>query len=111
AEPGRTCMGMTVQAPPRRLAKLVPAAKYAHLSVKTLRRRIADGTLTRYTLGGKLLAVDLDEIDRNLIRGRPADPAGDAREPIRREVAEWPPLTPTQRELLRLLLHPGSGDA
>ncbi|HUZ53632.1 MAG TPA: DNA-binding protein [Streptosporangiaceae bacterium] len=53
---------------PERLAKLIPAAEYCQLSVKTLRRRLIDGTLTPYRLGPKLLAVDLDEVDRKLIR-------------------------------------------
>lgn len=53
---------------PARLELLKPAAKYGKCSVKTLRRRFADGTLTPYRIGPKLLAVDLDEIDRKLIR-------------------------------------------
>jgi hypothetical protein len=62
---------------PARLAKLIPAAEYAQLSVKTLRRRILDGTLTPYRIGPRLLAVDLDEVDRKLIR-RVATGRGDA---------------------------------
>lgn len=53
---------------PERLARLIPAAEYSQLSVKTLRRRLLDGTLTPYRIGPKILAVDLDEIDGKLIR-------------------------------------------
>lgn len=53
---------------PRRLAPLVPASEYSRLSVKTLRRRIADGTITGYRAGPKLSMVDLDEIDGAPIR-------------------------------------------
>jgi len=59
---------MPARRKPERLAKLIPASEYAQCTVKTLGRRLADGTLTRYRLGPKILAVDLDEIDRKLIR-------------------------------------------
>jgi excisionase family DNA binding protein len=50
--------------PPRRsLATLPEAADYAACSVKTLRRRIADGTLTGYRFGPRALRVDLNELD------------------------------------------------
>jgi hypothetical protein len=53
---------------PRRLERLREAAPYARCTVKTLRNRIADGTLTAYRSGPKIILVDLDEIDRKLIR-------------------------------------------
>ncbi len=59
---------MPARRKPERLAKLIPAAEYSQCSVKTLRRRLIDGTLTPYRIGPKILAVDLDEIDRKLIR-------------------------------------------
>ncbi len=59
---------MPARRKPARLARLVPGAEYAQVSVKTLRRRFLDGTLTPYRIGPKILAVDLDEIDRKLIR-------------------------------------------
>jgi hypothetical protein len=59
---------MPARRKPERLAKLIAAADYCQLSVKSLRRRLDDGTLTRYRLGPKILAVDLDEIDRKLIK-------------------------------------------
>jgi pyruvate/2-oxoglutarate dehydrogenase complex dihydrolipoamide acyltransferase (E2) component len=61
---------------PRRPARLTAAADYSHLSVRTLRRRIADGTLTAWRSGPKVILVDLDQVDRELIRPVPA--AGDA---------------------------------
>jgi excisionase family DNA binding protein len=57
---------------PARPARLREAASYAKVHVTTIRRRIADGTLTGYRSGPKLLLVDLDEIDRKLIRPVPA---------------------------------------
>jgi excisionase family DNA binding protein len=56
--PGRT----------RRLASIADAAEYTATCTRTIRRRIADGTLTGYRTGPKLLRVDLDEIDSKLLR-------------------------------------------
>jgi hypothetical protein len=53
---------------PKRLVRLKKAAPYADCTVKTLRNRIADGTLTASRSGPKLILVDLDEIDTRLIR-------------------------------------------
>jgi hypothetical protein len=53
---------------PRRLVPLIAASEYSHLSVKTLRRRIIDKTITGYRAGPKLIMVDLDEVDTVLIR-------------------------------------------
>ena len=47
----------------RRLARLADAAAYANCSAQTIRRRVADGTLTGYTLGPRILRVDLNELD------------------------------------------------
>ncbi|GAB2486601.1 hypothetical protein GCM10027063_30510 [Promicromonospora xylanilytica] len=58
---------------PTRDARLVPltdAAEHFHVSVKTLRRRIADGTITGYRLG-RLIRVDLDELTRHLVVAMP----------------------------------------
>jgi len=63
---------------PRRLVPLVPASEYSRLSVKTLRRRITDGTITGYRAGPKLIMVDLDEIDGALIRPIPSAGNGGA---------------------------------
>jgi excisionase family DNA binding protein len=47
----------------RRLAAIDTAAEYAKVSTKTIRRRVADGTLTAYRFGPRLLRVDLNELD------------------------------------------------
>lgn len=47
----------------RRLATIADAAIYAACSHKTIRRRIADGTLPAYRLGKRALRVDLNELD------------------------------------------------
>lgn len=47
----------------RRLASIQQAAEYAAVSPKTLRRRIADGSLTGYRVGQRLIRVDLNELD------------------------------------------------
>lgn len=51
---------------PARLVPLADAAEYFHVSVKTLRRRIADGTIAGYRVG-RLIRVDLDELTQNLV--------------------------------------------
>jgi excisionase family DNA binding protein len=58
----------------RRLARINRAAEYADCNPKTIRRRIADGTLTGYRMGNRIILVDLDELDQ-LLRPIPtADP-------------------------------------
>lgn len=54
----------------RRLASINQAAEYAAVSTKTIRRRIADGTLTGYRMGSRIIRVDLDELD-SLLREIP----------------------------------------
>lgn len=48
---------------PRQLVSLAEASKLFDVSPKTLRRRIADGSLTGYRLGPRLIKVDLEEVD------------------------------------------------
>ena len=50
----------------RRLASIADAADYYSCSPKTIRRRIADGSLTAYRLGPKIIRVDLNELDDQL---------------------------------------------
>lgn len=50
----------------RRLASLNDAAAYAHVNPRTIRRRIADGSLPAYRVGLKLIRVDLDDVDQLL---------------------------------------------
>jgi excisionase family DNA binding protein len=54
---------MSDQHPDKRLVRLSVAAEYADVHVDTIRRRIADGRLTGYRMGVKLLRVDLNEVD------------------------------------------------
>jgi excisionase family DNA binding protein len=56
----------TVPTSTSRLVPLAEAAEHFHVSVKTLRRRIADGTITGYRVG-RLIRVDLDELRRLLV--------------------------------------------
>ena len=48
----------------RRLVSLAAAAAYADVSTRTLRRYIAQGRLTGYRVGPRLLKVDLDDVDQ-----------------------------------------------
>jgi excisionase family DNA binding protein len=63
--------------PTRRYARITAAAKRYDVSERTIRRWGADGDITLYRIGPKLVRVDLDEIDR-LIRRIPAAGGGDA---------------------------------
>jgi excisionase family DNA binding protein len=65
---------VTVQERPRghgRLVDLAAAAEELSVSVKTVRRRIADGTVTGYRVG-RLIRVDLDELRERLAVVMPA---------------------------------------
>lgn len=57
---------------PRRLATLSGAAEYANCHPRTIRRRIADGLLTGYRQGPRLILVDLNEVDEALLVPIPA---------------------------------------
>lgn len=52
----------------RRWLSLTEAADYVGLSTKTLRRRIADGSLTGYRAGPRQIRVDVEELDGLLRR-------------------------------------------
>ena len=47
----------------KRLARIAQAAALYGCSDKSIRRRIADGTITGYKFGPRMLLVDLDEIE------------------------------------------------
>jgi excisionase family DNA binding protein len=53
---------MTETSPPRRLVTINEAADHAHCGRSTIKRRLADGTLTAYRLG-RMVRVDLDQLD------------------------------------------------
>jgi len=58
----------------RRLGSIADAAEFAGVNPKTIRRRIADGSLNGYRMGPRLIRVDLNELDAIL---RPIPTAGD----------------------------------
>jgi excisionase family DNA binding protein len=59
-------MARSTALPIRDFVSIEQAANYTGLSNQTLRRRIADGTLTGYRAGPKLVRVDLADVDRKL---------------------------------------------
>lgn len=63
-----------------RLASQAEAAEHARCSTYTIRRRIADGTLTGYRFGPRRILIDLDELDAKL---RPIPTIGVAPGPVR----------------------------
>lgn len=69
---------MTHTVDSRRLAPISRAAAFAAVHPRTIRRRIADGSLTGYRLGTRILRVDLDEVER-LLRPIPTAAAGGER--------------------------------
>lgn len=62
----------------RRYASVNDASATYDISPKTVRRRIADGSLTAYRLGPKLPRIDLAELDQLL---RPVTVGGERRGP------------------------------
>jgi excisionase family DNA binding protein len=54
--------------PPRRYETLVAAAQRTGMSTRTLRRRIADGSLPAYRTGRRIIRVCPDDVDRLLER-------------------------------------------
>jgi excisionase family DNA binding protein len=59
----------------RRYVSLAEAAVYLGVNIRTIRRQIADGRLTGYRLGDRLIRIDLDELDAAM-RPIPAVKAG-----------------------------------
>jgi excisionase family DNA binding protein len=49
--------------PRRRFVKITEAADYIQVTDRTIRQMIADGRLTGYRSGARLVRVDLNEID------------------------------------------------
>ena len=47
----------------RRYVKLSEVAEYLDVTTRTIRQMIADGRLTAYRSGGRLVRLDLDEVD------------------------------------------------
>lgn len=53
---------------PNQFVSLEQAALYLDVTIKTLRRRIADGSLPAYRLGPRLVRVSLADLDALLTR-------------------------------------------
>lgn len=68
-------MAKTATAGARNLASITEAAAHAHVHRDTIRRRIADGSLTGYRMGSRIIRVDLDELDE-LLRPIPTAKVG-----------------------------------
>ena len=52
----------------RHLVSIDQAARLVDVSPRTIRRRIADGSLTGYRFGPRVIRVDLDEVESLLTR-------------------------------------------
>lgn len=67
----------------RRYITIAEAAEYLQISDRTVRRLITDGELTGYRVGrsGRLIRVDLNEIDEQLMRPMSAPPPRKRRRP------------------------------
>lgn len=50
----------------RRYAKISEAAEYLNVNARTIRDMIADGRITGYRNGSRLIRVDLNDIDANM---------------------------------------------
>jgi excisionase family DNA binding protein len=55
---------------PHRYGSIERAAEIADVSPKTIRRRIADGSITGYRFGPRIIRVDLHEVE-SLFRPMP----------------------------------------
>jgi excisionase family DNA binding protein len=53
----------------RRYAKVEQAAEYLNVNPATIRTMLADGRLTAYAMGRRVLRVDLNEIDAAMAAG------------------------------------------
>jgi excisionase family DNA binding protein len=51
---------------PRRYVSMADAAEYLNVTTRTIRQMIADGRLTGYRNGARLVRVDLNELDANM---------------------------------------------
>lgn len=68
-------MASSTTAAHRHLVSINQAADYAGVSPKTIRRRIADGSITGYRMGRRLIRIDLDQLEQTLQVIPTADPA------------------------------------
>jgi excisionase family DNA binding protein len=86
---------------PKRYLSVREAQVLTGLSDKTFRRRIADGTLTAYRCGPRLIKLDLDEVQAMM---QPATKPNDVDSIVAKIVAAWPPLSVEQRDRIASIL-------
>jgi excisionase family DNA binding protein len=55
----------------KRLASIIEAASYYGVHPRTIRRAIATGKIVGYRFDGKLIRVDLNEVDERLLQQIP----------------------------------------
>lgn len=96
----------------RRLASIREAAEHHGVHHNTIRRRIADGTLTAYRFGPRIVRVDLDELAEAFHPAHDRDARGEeVAQHVARVIADAPPLTDEQRERIASLLRAGGASA
>lgn len=66
----------SVPPPGRRLASVATVAELYDVDGRTVRRWIADGTITGYRVGKRSLRVDLAEVEAKAVRPIPTAAAG-----------------------------------
>lgn len=87
----------------RRYAKVSEAAKHIRCSERTILQMIADGRLSGYRSGKRLVRVDLDELDAVI------QPSSDAiAAHIEKIIENSPPLSPAQRDRIATILRGGA---
>jgi excisionase family DNA binding protein len=62
----QVCEGKMQRDDTKRLASISQAAIHANVHPDTIRRRISTGHLTGYRFGGRIIRVDLNEVDELL---------------------------------------------
>jgi excisionase family DNA binding protein len=70
-DPKKAVKAAALDPAPRQLVPVTAAAAEVGCHPRTIRRRIADGTLTGYRVGPKLVRVDLNEVKSDLVRSIP----------------------------------------
>jgi excisionase family DNA binding protein len=70
--PSRATRDLENNDPLARWVTIAAAAQRLGLSSKSIRRRIADGTLPAYRVGPRLIRLDLLDVDRLMLRPIPA---------------------------------------
>jgi excisionase family DNA binding protein len=72
AMPSRAARDLENYGPPAQWVTIAAAAQRLGISTKSIRRRIADGTLPAYRVGPRLIRLNLLDVDRLMVRPIPA---------------------------------------